>query len=184
MDQMSGFFMTLFPLILFVIVDVFWGMKAALVTAVIAAFAEALLSLILFGEIDFLTATSILLVVGMAAVSWKTNSSLMFKMQPVLLGLLTGGVLLGTTLLGRPLLVEALQKYGPIINPDFEAILQNPNFMIMIERSNWTVGIALWIHAGVVAWTALKYSNWIWLLTRGLGVYLAMIIGMFFAAWI
>lgn len=166
------------PLLLFVIIDSLVGPKAALFTVVLAAMAEAILSIYLFGELDLVTGFSFFLVLLLAATSYKYRNPIYVKLQPVILGVGMGVALVTSYLVQSPLLLVMAEKYRELL-PPLQMQLNNPIMVKVFEVSTLTIGLSLIVHAGIVAYAAYRLSNWWWLIIRGIGVYLFMIIGIF-----
>lgn len=161
------------PLIVFVLVDSFAGLKAGLITAVVFALLEVVFTLIYFGELDYVTAVSVLLVLGFAGVSYKKKSDHWFKMQPVVLSILFAAILLVSSLIGRPFLYEMALKYQEVF-PQLKMQLAHPLGHIFYQRSNLFLGFGFLAHAGATYFAAKKLSNWWWIAARGVGFYLVM----------
>lgn len=170
--------MGLIPLILFVIVDSFAGLKAGLVVAVIAALAEAVYTLITFGEIDMITGTSLFLVTLMSAISYKMKSPLLFKLQPVVIGFFFIAILYYSIFTGKPLFTEMMSKYSHLLPIEQQELLKNPKFMGILDKFTLNFAHILIPHTLLVAYAAFKLKNWWWLILRGLGFYLAMFIAL------
>ncbi len=171
------------PLVLFVIVDTFAGLKAGLITAAIAAFLEAALSLYMFGELDIVTGTSVGLVLILAIVSWKMKSPLLFKLQPVIVGLLISLFLIGSYFYGKPFLLEMTMKYSDFFPPEIRTNLHLPFFQQTFSLATLYCGLTISIQTLLVLWAALKLNNWWWIIFRGVGFYLFLSIGFFLAQY-
>ena len=171
------------PLLLFVIVDSLSGIKAALITAIVIAVAEACLSLYFFGSLDWLTLVSVILVIVLAIVAYLKKNALHFKMQPVVLSTIIGLVFLITFFVGRPLLYELAFKYREQFPPHFSMMLLHPLMQQFLRLSSHYLGYAMLLHAFVTAWCAFKLSNWWWIAMRGVGFYLFSFVAMLLAKW-
>lgn len=173
-----GLLMGIIPLLIFVIVDSFAGLKWALISTVVLAILECAFSIHYFGALDEVSIVSLLLVVVMAGMSYYRKSSTFLKFQPVVLGVFLSLVLLGTSLWGNPLLQAMFLKYGEHLpyppGVSFAELKENTQYMLLLAETNFILGIALLIHAALVAFAALKLSNWWWIAVRGLGFYLFM----------
>src|SRR5688572_376961 len=138
----SSLLLGILPLLVFVIVDSFTGLKYALVSAVVMALLEAALSLYFFGEIDIVTGFSFLLVLIMAATSYKTKSSLFIKFQPVILSAVIGLALLISYWMGKPLLVLMMTKYQNQMPEATREMLANPLTQEIFSLSSHYLGYA------------------------------------------
>ena len=134
-----------------------------------------LYSLYFFGTIDELTVGSVLLVVIFGFISYKQNNPLFFKFQPVILGIVLGLVFLVMEVLNKPILVLMLNKYKYGFPEEAQQQLSNPFIQEALARTSFYLGWGLILHALLVAYAALKMSNWWWLIIRGIGFYLVLI---------
>lgn len=167
----TALLMGIIPLLAFVIVDSFAGMKAALLTTVLLALAEAVITYRLFGELDSVTWFSLLTVLLMALASYRFRQPIYLKMQPVVLSAIFGLVLLASFFMGHPLLYEMTIKYQDFYGPEVSGQFQRPEVIAILVQSTWTVGVGLLMHAALTAWAAMRLSNWWWLAIRGIGFY-------------
>lgn len=174
----STVLMGIIPLIIFVIVDSVAGLKWGLVFAILLAIVEAIFSVYYFHEIDSVTLFSLISVIGMAFISYKTQSPIFFKMQPVILGFFFGTTLLISYFIDKPLLLIMMTKYKDYFPGPFSNNLQLPSFRLFLKTSTLTVGFSIYIHAFAVAYAAKKLNNWWWLTIRGVGVYFFLFLGL------
>ncbi len=180
--NMSILLMGLVPLLVFVIVDSFAGVKAGVVWAIVFAIAEATLSFFWFGEVDAVTGFSIILVIGMGMATYSTNSPKFFKFQPVVLGVILSSVLLVSYWIGRPIIYVMLIKYQTKLPVEMQQAISNPILLEVLKLGTHYLGYTLLIHAMLVAYAAIKLSNWWWIIIRGVGFYVAMFIAIQLAA--
>ena len=176
-------FAGILPLLAFVIVYGFRGLNKGILAAALIALAELALSLWLIGEVDPVTAGNLLLVFVMGGVAWKMKSGLVFKMQPVVIGLAFSSVLIGSYLLGQPFLTLLMTKYGSHLPAELAKPLEDPSTIDFFNLSTLYVGMAFLLQTMVVLWAALKLNNWWWLFFRSVGFYLALFLGGV-ATWI
>ncbi|MCB9061021.1 MAG: septation protein IspZ [Halobacteriovoraceae bacterium] len=170
----SVLLMGILPLLFFVIVDSFLGLKAGLFVAIAFAVAEAIYTYIVFGEIDSVTIFTLLTVFIFAWISFKKKSPIFIKMQPVIMSFILATVLITSFLMGKPLLYELMMKYKDQIikaMPLFENNFGNPMYIVQLKISTCTLGVFLYLHAIVTAIAAFKMSNWWWIAIRGIGFY-------------
>ncbi len=162
------------PLIAFVIIDSFMGLKAGLISAIALAIVEAIYTLYQFGSIDSVTVASLVLVCAFALISFKSNNAIYMKLQPVFLGLAFGAVLLVMQSMGKPLLLMMFEKYDTLIPEEYRANFKHPQVLLMLARLSLILGFGFIIHAGLVAYAAFRLSNWWWLIIRGIGLYIML----------
>ncbi len=179
----SVLFFGILPLLAFVIIDSFAGLKSGLLAAIFFALVEAIYTLVVYKTIDGLTIGSTLLVLVFGFLSFKANKDIYFKLQPVFLGVLFGLVLLVTQLLGKPLLVSMTEKYQFMFPESSRAMLVSPTFLAMLARLSGVLAWGFLIHAALVAYAAFRMNKWWWLLIRGIGLYVMMFLCMLLVQW-
>lgn len=159
------------PLIVFAVVDIFAGLRAAIIAAIVFAIAEAVWSYNQFGEIDKLTWASLILVIVMGAVAFKMRNDKLFKFQPVALAAVSAGALLYFQIFETPLMVQMMPKIAPMLPPEQQANINNPQMIALITRMDaMMIGVCI-AHGALVAWAALRKSTLYWLIARGAGFY-------------
>ena len=180
----SLLFIGLLPLLIFVIVDSFAGLKSALITTVIVALVEVLFTIIYFGEIDSISLFSLFLVFFMAFLSYKKQSDLFIKFQPVALSAIFGLTFIVSFLISKPLFYEFTLKYKDFLPQQLKLQLENPFFITYLKTASWTLGLSFLLHGFFTAWAALKLSNWWWIAIRGIGFYVFMLLGILLAQFL
>ena len=177
----AAIFMGVLPLILFVVIDSFSGLKSALISAVIFAVLEVGFSLYLFGDLDFITICSLVLIIVLAGASYYTKSPLHFKLQPVILSAILGLFFLVTFFIGKPVLLIMLLKYQAQLPDVIKEASRIPVFQELCKLTSHYLGYAFLAHAGVTLWAALKLSKWWWIALRGIGFYFFMFLAIIVA---
>lgn len=133
---------------------------------------EAGLSLYATGGIDWITVTifAILLIGGALSLIFK--NPLYFKLQPAVGSLLLAVVLIGSAIVGHPLMTELFDKYRSIMmaNEALANALQTQaaidHFRAVLAAITPTLGYAAVIHASLVVYTAYRSSNILWLFAK------------------
>lgn len=166
------------PLVIFVLIDSFAGLKAGVISAVVFALLELAYTLYVYKTVDGITLGTLATVLIFGLLSYKTGSSLFFKLQPVVLGLFFGLVLLVMQFMGKPLLPLLMEKYQYILPAEMRARTSDPLFIALLKQSSLTLGWGFLAHAGCVAYAVFYMSNWWWLAIRGIGVYVMMFAAM------
>tara|TARA_R110000868_G_scaffold61524_1_gene186938 strand:+ start:48807 stop:49364 length:558 start_codon:yes stop_codon:yes gene_type:complete len=169
------------PLLAFVLIDSFFGLKKGLIAAVALALIEAIWTWVTFGELDQITLISLILITLMALAAWKKNSALLFKIQPSLVSLMMALWLMVSWSMDEPLFVAMAIKYAAMLPIEVQMRLKNPAYLQMLDLATLTTGIGLACHAAVTALAAYYLSNWWWIAVRGIGFYVFSLAGMFSA---
>ncbi len=157
-------------LVLFVIVDSFSGIKAALITSLIFATASVLYSLHAIGEIDWVTGLEFSLILLFGGISYWKKTSIQFKLQPVILSVIVTIACFITYNMGQPFILELMDKYQAIFPEETQRKLQDISVRMFIAEWNYYLGYSLLIHAAITAWAAFKLNNWWWIFMRGVGL--------------
>ena len=179
----------LLPLLLFVIMDSFFGPKVGIIAAGVAAIAELILSYSLFQSVDALTLGSVFLVLVMGYTAWKMKNPTIFKMQPVVMGLAMAFVLLISYTIDQPILTLLITKYKDHMPEEFIARFMDPQFIMdpqfkrFLDLATLYGGWAILAQAGLVAWAALKLNNWWWIAFRAVGFYAFFLVAIFLAKY-
>ncbi len=163
------------PLVVFAIVDIFAGMRTAIIAAIVIALLEAGWSWYRFGEVDNITWISIGLIVVMGLISLRMKDSRLFKFQPVVLA----GVMVITFAWfqwrGDPLLVQMMPKVASFFSPEQQALMSDQRMINAMARLDLLMVGVFAVHGSLVAWSALRKSTMHWLIMRGVGIYVLMI---------
>jgi hypothetical protein len=169
------------PLVVFVIVDAFADLKWAVVSAVAFAVLDVVISYRYLGGWDpgLVAALALLLLCGYAAV--KSGNPLFVKLQPVLVAVIMALTVAYFQFVSTPL----LQHYAPLLRemipPDQQALLADPRFIAAGDRLVTATIPLFLVHGAWVAYTAMRCSNLVWILTRALGFWL--LFGLLVLGW-
>lgn len=170
----SAIFLGILPLLAFVLIDSFAGLKSGVIAAIAFALAETAYTLFIYQTIDSLTVGSTVLVLVFGVLSLKSNNAIYLKLQPVVLGVAFGLVLLVMQLLNQPLLVMMVEKYQFMVPEELRSQLIHKTYLTMLARLSGILGFGFLIHAGLVAYSAFYMSKWWWLVFRGIGLYIML----------
>ncbi len=175
MSQTWLMVLTFVPLVIYVVVDFYSGLKSGVLAAIATAAVTALVFWWLLGELDW---ESIFIVAVMAisgVISIKKNNPIFFKLQPVITG---GAVVLYLSwyqFWDVPFLLKALPKLLPLL-PDYQReIYSSPSGNQLLMDLNLYIIICYFMHTCFLAWAAVKSSNKIWILIKGLGIPFIMV---------
>lgn len=166
-----SFLLGIVPLILFVVIDSFMGLRAGIIAAILFAIGELAYSLVVFHEIDGLTIGSTVLILFFGWWSLRANHPIYIKLQPVVLGVVFGIITVAMQLLEQPLFVVMAQKYQYLVPDEYRHVVMQPAYLNMLARVSGALGIGLLVHAALTAYAAFCLSKWWWLFIRGVGLY-------------
>lgn len=169
----SNFFLLgIIPLLLFVIIDSFFGVKKAALMTMLAGIGEVVYSLYYFGEIDQFSIITIVTIVLFSGFSFFLNRGIFIKLQPVVMSFIFGGALIYSYLIDAPLLLEFATKYSHLLPEANQQLIVIPKFQHILNLSTLTMGIGIFCHGIATLFAAMYLSNWWWLAVRGIGFYL------------
>lgn len=154
------------PVVLFTLIEEYYGTVAGLIAGMIFGVGEIAYEYHKNKRVEKITlfGNGMLLILG--GVSLFTSEGIWFKLQPALLELLMGGILIGSCLIGKPLLVVLSEKQGAFQNiPEPMRDLMKKGFMGMTIR----IGIFFLLHAVLATWAALYWSTRAWAILKGVG---------------
>jgi intracellular septation protein A len=161
---------TLVPLVIFVVVDFYSGLKSGVIAAVATGALTAILIWWLMGELDWEAVFIVLVMAGSGWISVKKNNPVVFKLQPVITGGAVVIYLAWHQFFDTPYLLKAwpkLQSMMPKEQVEMYATPEGQRFLV-----NFTLYFLVWtfIHILIVTWAALKKSNKVWIIVKGLGI--------------
>jgi len=162
--------LTFVPLLIYVVVDFYSGLKSGVVAAIATAAITALAFWWLLGELDWES----IFIVGVMAISGvisiKKNNPIFFKFQPVITGGAAVLYLSWYQFWEVPFLIKVLPKLLPLL-PEYQRdIYSTPSGQELLVDLNLYLIVCYAIHTGILAWAAAKSSNKIWIVIKGLGI--------------
>lgn len=152
---------SLLPVVAFALVEELYGTEAGLVACSILAVCEISYEWKTLGRPQAITIVVNVLVLLLGGLSLYKANATFFKLQPAVLVFVFAGVLLVSSFMGRPFLVELMKKQRPDLNQLGETLLRGLNFRM---------GIAL-ILAGLIGVHAAFFwpTPW-WATYKAVGV--------------
>ncbi|OFZ36835.1 MAG: hypothetical protein A2070_06845 [Bdellovibrionales bacterium GWC1_52_8] len=115
-------------------------------------------------------ANGMILVLG--GVSLFTQEGLWFKLQPALIEAVMALVLIGSVLIGRPLMAIFMEKATKQQGLQLDLKNLSPALAGMTVR----IGIFFGLHAALATWAALHWSTAAWALLKGVGFTVSAIV--------
>ena len=171
-------FVSLIPMILFVLIDYFTrNLKASIITAIVTAAAMGGLMWWLMGEFDYEVLVIVATMLVMGLISIKLKTPVYFKFQPVITGVILAGMLAYFQYFDTPLMVKMMPKLRTMFD-NFNIGIQPEQLEYLLDNSRipffarLTQHMMIWLllHAALVAVCALKTRNAIWLLAKAIGL--------------
>lgn len=149
------------PVVAFALVEEIYGTIGGLIAGIVFGFGEVAWEWWKFRKVQAITIIGNLLVIVLGVVSLFEGNSLWFKLQPAAILLVFSGLLIVSSWIGRPFLVEMARKQNPGTPPEAIARLKGLNTRIGFVFLAMT---ALSVHAAY-AWTTAA-----WAFLKGIGV--------------
>lgn len=170
MDNSWLFVLTIVPLIIYVVVDSFMGLKKGIISAFVVGTISTLGLFMMIGEIDWEAVSVIVLLGATGFISIKKDDPLFFKLQPMITGIFSTLVLAYFQFLDTPLFVKYLPKIEHLLDPRVQAVIGEPEFIAQMVRINLYVMIWVFVHALIMGIAAKKWSNKVWITAKALGL--------------
>lgn len=163
------------PLVLFVLVDRFAGPKTAIWTAIVTSIAGYALFCVLTRNFDLTGLVEPVFIILMGGVSLRMQNPRLFKFQPAVVGVLIALVVAYFQYLGTPIALRVM----PLLPEEVrDQLSQDPYPRILALFSGQMIWLFL-LHAALMAYVALRSSNFWWLAAR-LAIYPMLMIAMIF----
>lgn len=171
------FLQGILPLLAYVIAETYWGVRKAVLVALVLALLEIVWSRVSLGYFEHTGLLSAALIVVMGAISYRMNSPLMIRLQPVVLGCVFAGVLAYYQFFDEPLIFKFYPLMKTMMPADQYLQLENPEIRALVgAMCGQLIGVFL-VHGAIVAVAAFKWNRWVWLAVRTIGIY-AMVFAM------
>jgi intracellular septation protein A len=177
--QWQLLFFSMFPILAFAVVETISNRRNAVASAIVVSAAEFAFNSHQLGFLEVFSAISLLLFLALGVASLRSGRIVIFKFQPVLMGLLWAGAFWihdarsGDRLLA--LILERHVRVNELIPP-----YQRGYFAGYAATMSRSLPFLLVFHAGLTAYAALKLSTWWWFGIRTVGFHL-LVLGLFFA---
>ena len=156
----------LIPVLVFVALDSRGKTKYAVIGAVSAAALELGFSYLFLGGVDVFSLIYVALFLLFGGLSYRFNNSLFFKFKPVVISAVSGVIFLVGQVSGHPVLVTLMERYGDLLGTQQVGLLSHSETRIFLARASLYMIFGLFLHSGLVAWIALRYSTWWWFFAR------------------
>lgn len=159
------FLLGVVPLIIFVLGSVLGGYRSGIWSAMVS-------SLMVLGGIAFLTKeideiilieTGLILVFGFA--SLKMKGSLLFKFQPVMVGLVLVCFLSWFQIFREPYMLVAMKRFAKVSH-EANRLMEIPGIDEMLSVVSFQLILITFLHSVSIAWAAMNLSDMGWFLVR------------------
>ncbi len=170
MSQGLMWLATFAPLVIFVAVDFYAGLRRGVLAAILTALSACLLLWLLTGAVDY---EALGAVIAMCVLGWfsvRANKPIFFKLQPVITGCAI--VVYGAYLhiVDKPLLVRAWPTVEKIMPAGQFGFLSGTEGQAFLATLSLYVIVWTFLHSLLVAWAALKRGNLAWIIIKGAAI--------------
>lgn len=170
MSQGLMLLVTFAPLVIFAIVDFYSGLRRGVAAAIITALSACAILWFLTDTIDYeaLGAVAVMCVLGWFSV--RADKPMFFKLQPVFTGCAV--VLYGsyTHFIDQPFLVRAWPTIEKVLPSEQFGFLGGTEGQAFLATLSLYVIVWTFLHSLLVAWAAIKRSNLVWIIVKGLAI--------------
>lgn len=163
----SLFFAGLLPVIVFTLIEEYYGTWAGLVAGMVFGFGEIIYEKIRYRQIQKLTWIGNGLLLGLGAISLISSEGIWFKLQPAIMEGIFAGALWVSIIVGKPLLSYLAEQQGQVLPDPVKAKMRGITFR---------TGCFFALHAGLATWAAFYWTTGAWAMLKGLGLTLTFIL--------
>jgi intracellular septation protein A len=163
---MSYFLMILIPLIAFVAIDAFAGLRAGVIAAMLLAVAVFGANLYITGFFEWSSLIEPVLILALGGITLRFKNPRFFKFQPVVTNGAVAILLAYYQIFDTPFLQKYLPLMAHTLPPESQSILTNPLFIEAMGKLSHHLIYFMIAHGILMTWTALKTNNWWWLVSR------------------
>ena len=155
------------PVIAFTIIEEYYGTVWGIIAGMVFGVGEVLWELRTQKRVDPMTWGGNALILVLGGISLFAQEGLWFKLQPALMEFLMAVVLIGSYIVGKPILIAMARKQNPQMPPQVTAILGGLTFR---------TGLFMLTQAALATWAAIKWSTTAWALLKGVGFTVSMVV--------
>lgn len=156
---------SLLPLVLFVFIEVKYGIKAGIWTAIIVAIAGLIYFYLKIGKVDAIMITEILLLIALGVISLKMMNARLFKLQPVFVSVVLSLYFGYCQLYDEPVLVKMTRLFSEL-SPGVGAVYESELGRGFLATLSGHSIILFLLHGLLVYWGATRLKSFGWLMTR------------------
>jgi intracellular septation protein A len=164
------FFISLLPLILYVIVDFYADLKWGVIIAIGTSLLMTGVYWALFGELDFEVVGIVVVLTLTGLISLRKNDPIFIKFQPVITNIVLILILSWFQWFDQPLFLKYLPKMKTLLEPKQLELLSSPEALELLARMSGYSIFWIVVHTVLVGFAALKLDNRYWLLAKASGV--------------
>lgn len=157
----SFFFGGLLPVVAFSVIEEKYGPLWGAAAGMIFGVGEVIWEKVNTGTVSRITLGGNALILLLGAVSIFAQEGIWFKLQPAIMEFVFGLVLMGSVLVGKPLLVVMAAKQGRPLPEPMVAPMTGITFRL---------GVFFLVQAALATWAALHWSTAAWAFLKGVGL--------------
>lgn len=161
------FFGGIVPIVLFTLIEEYYGVVWGLISALVWGVGEIAFELYKNKKVEKITWISNGLIIFLGLISLFTQEGIWFKLQPAIIELGMTLFLWGSILMKKPFLIVMAEQQK--VNLPAELLKEFPGLTIRL-------GLFFLLHAILATWAALYWSTTAWALLKGIGLTASMII--------
>ncbi len=169
----SQFLMLLFggilPVIAFAVVEEKYGVIWGTIAGMFFGVGEVIYEKLKLKKVSGVTWFSNFLVLGLGALSLISADGVWFKLQPAIFLFSFAGILLGSSLLKKPLLLAMAAKQNPNLPPAA---------VTLFGAMNTRLSFVFFFLSGLATWAALYWSTEAWAFLKSVGIFIILVIYM------
>lgn len=171
------------PMVLYAILEAKTSLKTTIISSLgVGITIEIGLSYLLADGIDWVTVGFAIFLIIMGGIALLKGNPMYFKIQPAIVSLAMALILIGSSLVGKPLLVLMFEKYEVALqNMAMSPSLSRVKMIALFTSVNLSTGVAFLLHSPIMLYTALKMSKWWWVACRAVLIWIMVIMAMIYS---
>lgn len=158
--------LALLPIIAFALADAWAGLKTGVAVAIVLSIVVFAANWAMLGKFDPISLIEPAFFIILGLLSLRLKNSIYFKLQPVVVNILSALLLAGFQIAGEPFLVRWAPAMDKLMPPENQGLFSNPVILEKLALVSHLLIYVFVVHAVWVGWAALKQSTWAWVAAR------------------
>ncbi len=154
------------PIVFYVFVDMRYGMKAGIYTALVSVIVVVSWFFWRTNQIDKFVLFDGVLMCGLGVLSLRLNNPRYFKLQPFIIGMILGLYTLYFQIFSEPLLLHYIPTMRLLLEPEAAAMLSSDTVRHAFSIMSLHLAFLFIAHALACLVASLRWSNFTWMCVR------------------
>lgn len=164
--NVTYFLLLVVPIVAFVAVDAFAGLRAGILSAMILGVGVFAANLYISSIFEWTSLIEPALILALGGITLRFKDPKYFKFQPAITNSIMAIVLAYYQTFDTPFLQKYIPLFAHTVPPEARAHFENPLFILAMAPLSLHLIFLLVFHGALVTWVAIKLNNWWWLMAR------------------